>query len=575
MCWLCCWKTIDPTFHPSHDPKCLPLSPIKFKITKYKTHRSKFVQRFRVETVHFLKMSSLNPLKDARSTTKADSKAELKAKELWHRKSGAGFHLFVEYYQGQPKGVLYNDADLNLVNLSNGKGVAGGSHVTKQCNGQSRAAKRRRKKQKISSQQNSIPCSSCPTKEAVTFDIADKFQQAIQDKKCEQLYPFLSAISRPLPLTLRIRHNSFTNDEIKKKAETVVKKLEKFSHLIQPVSYDSSKHTIYQAVPGTNLAKFNLGKISNELKGCILEATASGIMARQELGSMLPVIALEGIGKLKYGCKLLDMCASPGSKTLQALEIVASPIDGSNTLKRKGRVVANDIHPLRVESLKDAINRSGVDPTMIDRIVFTNHDASKFPYPKSGTLFDCIIADVPCSGSGTIRKDPHILPNWLPSISNSLHELQTRILKRALKLLKVGGVVAYSTCSINPIEDEAVVAAVLSWANEKESDIIELLDWPKDSLPGFKIRPGVSSWRVADVADEDDRETDDEIPRLTWYESFDQAVESNMLHAIPSLWPPSESKAKELNLHRCSRLLPQDNDTGGFFVALLKKNKKI
>lgn len=521
-----------------------------------------------------VKMSSLNPLKDARSTTKADSKAELKAKELWHRKSGAGYHLFLEYYQGQPKGVIYNESDVKLVNLSIENGRTIGIDSKRKGEGQSRAAKRRRKKQKIAPPQNIIP-SSCPTTEIVSFDIADKFQQALQDKKCEYLYPFLSVISRPLPLTLRIRHQSFTNDEIKKNAQMVIKKLEKYSSLIRPVSYDSSKSTIYQAVPGTNLAKFNLGKLSPELKSLILEATASGIMARQELGSMLPVIALTGVGKLKYGCKLLDMCASPGSKTLQALEVVASPMDGSNISKRKGRVVANDIHPLRLESLKDAISRSGVDPVMIDRIVFTNHDASKFPNPKSGSLFDCIIADVPCSGSGTIRKDPHILPNWLPSISNSLHELQSCILKRAIKLLKVGGVVAYSTCSINPIEDEAVVAAVLSWANDKERESIELIEWPNNSLPGFNLRPGVSSWRVADFIDEDDRVKDDEIPRLAWYNSLEQAMENNMAHAVPTLWPPSGEKAKGLNLHRCGRLLPQDYDTGGFFVALLKKNKEF
>jgi 16S rRNA C967 or C1407 C5-methylase (RsmB/RsmF family) len=545
----------------------------KFKSSKVESRNIYFVETYNYYEI-IVTMSSVNPLKDARSTTKANSKAESKAKELWHRKSGAGYHLFVEYYQGQPKGVIYNESDLDLVKLSNVKGLTSSS-LKKQGDGQSRAAKRRRKKQKITHPQDTLPSIGGPTNEIVSFEIADKFQQAIQNKECKHLYPFLSAISRPLPLTLRIRHNSFINHEIKKEAQTVIKNLEHYSSFIQPVSYDSSKNTIYQAVPGTNLAKFNLGRICPELKTLILKATASGIMARQELGSMLPVIALAGVGKLKYGCKLLDMCASPGSKTLQALEIVASPIDGSNIPKRKGRVVANDIHPLRLESLKDAIERSGVDHTMIDRIVFTNHDASKFPNPKSGTLFDCIIADVPCSGSGTIRKDPHILPNWLPSISNSLHELQSNILKRAIKLLKVGGIVAYSTCSINPIEDEAVVAAVLSWANANDGETIELMDWPKDSLPGFKTRPGVSSWRVADFSDEDGRGNDDEIPRLTWYDSVEQAMESKMLHAVPSLWPLSEAKSKGLNLHRCTRLLPQDNDTGGFFVALLKKNREF
>ena len=124
-------------------------------------------------------------------------------------------------------------------------------------------------------------------------------------------------------------------------------------------------------------------------------------------------------------------------------------------------------------------------------------------------------------------------------------------------------------------EDEAVVAAVLSWANANDSETIELMDWPKDALPGFKTRPGVSSWRVADFSDDDGRGNDDEIPRLTWYDSVEQAMYSKVLHAVPSLLPLSEAKSKGLNLHRCTRLLPQDNDTGGFFVALLKKNREF
>ena len=66
---------------------------------------------------------------------------------------------------------------------------------------------------------------------------------------------------------------------------------------------------------------------------------------------------------------------------------------------------------------------------------------------KSHKPFDCIIADVPCSGDGTIRKDGRILPSWTPSIGNSLHSTQLKILKRALILVKTGGVVCYSTCS--------------------------------------------------------------------------------------------------------------------------------
>jgi len=552
--------------------------------------------------------SSVNPLADARkakqSSIESDdpesknkrkveplSKADLKAKELWHRKSGAGYHLFVEYYGGQPKGVVFDDIELKeledqaLTKSSNGA-------VKQQGKGMSRAAKRRKKKNASSSGNESIQDgvldSSAVTGHICSLEniISPKLQAALTDKpECKHISKMLSTMSVALPLTLRIRHPSFPSTTLKSTAMQAIDEMnEKYSNLVRPVAYDASKNTIYQAAPGSGVSKFSLGKMSPELKALIVKATASGIMARQELGSMLPVIALAGINQLKYGSKVLDMCASPGSKTLQALEIVASsPLQPPE--RKQGRIVANDVHPLRIDSLKDAIERSGVASTLTERIKYTNHDASKFPTPKSGSRFDCIIADVPCSGDGTIRKDPHILPGWIPSISNSLHELQFNILKRALKLLKLNGVVAYSTCSMNPIEDEAVVAAALSWGNRFESNSVELIDWPEDALPGFKRRSGINTWRVAnyrfdDITSKDGAEDDDGVdiegaPRLQWYNSHVEACRDNMPHSCPSLWSPQKEHTIDMKLEKCTRLLPQDNDTGGFFVALIRKNREV
>jgi len=491
--------------------------------------------------------SSVNPLSDARRAQERKdqespntphdkhklerpivSKADLKAKELWHRKSGAGYHLFVEYYGGQPKGVAYDDSDQAL--SSDGGTSMSMMAGSKQGKGMSRAAKRRKKKSVSNQEQpsdDSMQVSSDDPIVRVEASISTKFEPALKDKPdCKRISTLLSSMSTALPLTLRIRHPSFLTDEtLQSDAKQVIQQLaEKYSHLVQAVGYDATKSTIYQSAPNSGVTKFSLGKISPDLKALIVQATASGIMARQELGSMLPVIALSGIEQMQYGSKVLDMCASPGSKMLQALEIVASsPVQPPK--RKQGRIVANDIHPLRLDSLKDEILRSGVSMSLTDRTVYTNHDASKFPTSKSGSTFDCIIADVPCSGDGTIRKDPHILPGWMPSISNSLHELQLNILKRSIKLLKVGGVVAYSTCSLNPIEDEAVVAGALSWANRFEEGSVELLDWPEQVLPGFKRRPGVDTWSVAnyhwgDVDSEKDDDDDDleSAPKLNWYD---------------------------------------------------------
>lgn len=535
--------------------------------------------------------TSTNPLSDARKVqdhssgdgkTKKQSeplsKADLKAKELWHRKSGLGFHLFVEYYGGQPMGVVYDDSDLEA-SLSCGNANAS---LSKQGKGMSRAAKRRKKKnpQKQQGQKNKMEKSDDSNCSISSSSLSPKFEAALKDKPdCRLVTSMLSYMSTALPLTLRIRQPSFSSESLKRDAKLLVEQLErKYSHLIEPVQYDATKNTIYQAKKNTALSKFSLGKISPDLKALIVNATASSLVARQELGSMLPVVALAGVGKLQYGSKLLDMCACPGSKTLQALEILAtSPIQPPT--RKPGRIVANDVHPTRLDSLKDAVKRSGVSPSLTDRIVYTNHDASKFPTPKSGSLFDCIMADVPCSGDGTIRKDPHVLPGWMPSISNSLHGLQLSILKRAIKLLKVGGVVCYSTCSMNPIEDEAVVASALAWANRFEDGSAELLQWPDSALPGFKHRPGVDSWRVGSYHWGDGSKTNEDddaegLRRIQWYETFEAATSDNMPHASPSMWPSPHNSTSSINLKYCTRLLPQDNDTGGFFVALIKKNKE-
>ena len=75
-------------------------------------------------------------------------------------------------------------------------------------------------------------------------------------------------------------------------------------------------------------------------------------------------------------------------------------------------------------------------------------------------LFDRILCDVPCSGDGTIRKAPDIWRRWTPGNGNGLHPLQLRIALHACQMLKVGGRLVYSTCTFNPVEDEAVVAEV-------------------------------------------------------------------------------------------------------------------
>ncbi len=147
----------------------------------------------------------------------------------------------------------------------------------------------------------------------------------------------------------------------------------------------------------------------------------------------------------------------------------------------------------------------------------------------------------------------------------------------------------YSTCSLNPIEDEAVVAALLERAArstdaEMQSPAVEIEPWPEDLLPALRRRPGLLTWRVCDHVDgghvaggSNDDDDDDDGPRLRWHRDYDAAVAAGMPHAARSMWPPSHGTegVTPLHLERCSRLLPHDQDTGGFFIALLRKRAPL
>ena len=537
------------------------------------------------------KGSGTNPLSDARKSiqegesktkrkrrkagddgSRATTKADLKASELWHRKSGAGYQLFVEYYAKQPKGIVVVDSSEDDILRQNELLCTFKDSSEKkraQGKGLSRAAKRKRRKKgkpslELHDKESDEPIISSLSAlvegdrdmKNCSFALSPQFKSILeQNPEYKSISRFLHTMSNPLPLTLRIRHPSFLNLEDKQlRAKEIKLQLkENFSNIIDSAKYDKTKKTIYQALPKTNLNKFSLGKICPELKDLVGDATAQGIMARQELGSMLPVMALAGVEQLKYGVRVLDMCASPGSKTLQALEIVATPPSEESTLK-KGKIIANDVHPMCLDSLKDAVKRSGMVSSLTNRIRYTNYDASKYPTPPRA--FDCIIADVPCSGDGTVRKDSHILPNWMPSISNSLHALQLSILKRAIKLLKVGGVVAYSTCSLNPIEDEAVVASALLWGNRFDEKCVELLDLPDSALLDIRCRSGVDNWLVADYKTKKidstcstDVENMEDVTKLQWYEDFQSADDDNMAHVSKTMWPP-EKKPREFKFRK-------------------------
>jgi len=105
-------------------------------------------------------------------------------------------------------------------------------------------------------------------------------------------------------------------------------------------------------------------------------------------------------------------------------------------------------------------------------------------------LFDRVLCDVPCSGDVTLRKAPDMWREWNIGMEQGLHSLQVLIAMRSISLLKIGGRMVYSTCPMNPIENEAVIAEVL----RRCGGSVKLLDVSSE-LPQLIRRPGLKRWK--------------------------------------------------------------------------------
>jgi hypothetical protein len=140
------------------------------------------------------------------------------------------------------------------------------------------------------------------------------------------LTPFISALAQPLPLTFRLRQNDALGKSHRRRLREAQRNLEDFSKFVRPVPWDE---TVYQSVD-YKISKSTLSKHSSKLKEFLVAISSKAIIARQELGRMLPIVGLTAGAHLKPGHRVLDTCASPGSKTLQALEADVAAIGENN-----------------------------------------------------------------------------------------------------------------------------------------------------------------------------------------------------------------------------------------------------
>jgi multisite-specific tRNA:(cytosine-C5)-methyltransferase len=334
----------------------------------------------------------------------------------------------------------------------------------------------------------------------------------------------------------------------------------------------------------------------------LVSETSVGNISRQEVVSMIPPLVMD----LRPGMTVLDMCAAPGSKAAQLLEMVhrgeearvkkalrshaeeggrqVSPgaededavleEDAKDNGRATGLLIANDSDYKRSHMLIHQLKRLS-SPNLI----VTNHDATMYPSIKLPATpenpatnrylkFDRILADVPCSGDGTMRKNVNLWQDWNPSNGLGLYITQVRILVRALQMLKVGGRVVYSTCSMNPVENEAVIVSAIDRCGGLSK--IQLLP-TENELPKLKRRPGLKNWEVMDKSGET-WSSWEEVEEYRHKFGMEGAQEKLVAGMLP---PPPGSPEAEIPLERCMRVYAHLQDTGGFFIAILEKKAEF
>ncbi|EMD37062.1 hypothetical protein CERSUDRAFT_50963, partial [Gelatoporia subvermispora B] len=405
------------------------------------------------------------------------------------------------------------------------------------------------------------------------FEKYYKAQNILPDDEWDK---FLEAMRSPLPTTFRVAGS--------RQAARLLNDVIRSTHVphLAGVVFEGESVSPPAQIPWypEGLAwQFNVSKKvlrkSPEFKkfhSFLVYETEIGNISRQEAVSMLPPLFLE----VEPHHRVIDMCAAPGSKTAQLLEALHANDTVTSSSIPSGLLIANDSDNKRTHLL---IHQSARLPS--PALMVTNLDASIYPAIKIPTeqtvfpsstkarvaakkqhqlLFDRILCDVPCSGDGTMRKNVGIWKHWQPMDGNGLHSLQLRILQRAMRMLKKGGRIVYSTCSLNPVENEAVVAAAL--LSMPEYELVDV----STHLPALVYRPGLTTWKPTV-----DRSINTEF--ATHEEYLQSLPEEKRADSklLPSHWPPSADDAAKLNLPRCLRIYPHLQDTGGFFIAVLEK----
>ena len=237
----------------------------------------------------------------------------------------------------------------------------------------------------------------------------------------EQTEKLLAMNNEPAPLSVQV--NTLVSS-----TAAVLKSLE-----------DKGLTVTRHPLSSTELLLENAGSIEE------LDIFAQGCIMVQDTAAFLSVAAAEP----QPGMDVLDMCAAPGGKSFAAAILM------NNT----GTIIANDIYSHKIGLIEEGAQRLGIT------IVYAKAADAAVYYESFSRRFDLVIADVPCSGMGIIRKKPDIRFKAESSLKD-LPEIQYSILENAARYVKPGGILLYSTCTLFEEENEGVVARFLQGSGD-------------------------------------------------------------------------------------------------------------
>ncbi len=289
---------------------------------------------------------------------------------------------------------------------------------------------------------------------------------------------FFESVGEQLPHTIRFNPLKGDTQKLKSFLEEQGFELELFP------GFDDVYRLLYQPYPiGKSLSHF------------------LGHFYVQDIASMLPPRLL----KPQPGDIVLDMSAAPGSKTTQMAVM----------MQNRGMILANDIVQKRLRALLNNLQRLGIVNTAVVKNYGESFGKNYFE------TFDRILLDPACSGLGTLHKSPEVLSWWTPNHCVRLAASQRHLISSAIKSLKPGGILVYSTCTLTPEENEEIIDFALREFPMELEPIV---------LPGLTTRSGLTSF---------------------------------------------EGHKYSAQLEHALRLYPFENQTEGFFVARLRKTEKL